>query len=78
MRPEPLFLTHLTWQNRAVVFKIRLTPATGFAILETYFSLSASFLNEAASETDSTHSAMIAGKLMDISIPALLWSYDTI
>ena len=78
MIPEPLFPTHLTSKNRAAFFKIPLTPATGFAILQTYLSQSASFLGEDASEPNSTHSATSAGKLINISIPAILWSFDTI
>ena len=78
MIPEPLFRKHLTWQNRAVFFKIRLTPATGFAILQTYLFLNASFLGEDASESNSTYSSAMPGKLINISIPAILWSFDTI
>ena len=74
-RGVPVVPTHLTWQNRAVVFKGRLTPATGFAILETYLSRSTSFLEEDARESNAIHSAMIAEKRINISIPAYLWSY---
>ena len=78
MISEPLFPTHLTSKNRAAFFKIRLTSATGFAILQTYLSQSAAFLEEDASESNSTHSATIARKLINISLPAILWSFDTI
>lgn len=33
---------------------------------------------ENASELNSTHSETIAGKPMNISTPAILWSFDTI
>ena len=78
MISEPLYLKHLTSQNRTVLLKIRLTPTTGFAMLETYLFTYASFLKENASEFNITHSLTIAGKLINISIPAILWSYDTI
>ena len=78
MIPEPLFPKHLTSQNQAVFFKIRLTLATGFAILQTYLSQSASVLEDDASEPNAIHSSTSAGKLINISIPAILWSFDTI
>ena len=79
MIPKPLFLKRLTSQNRAVLFKIRLTPAISFAILQTYLYPSASVvLEEDASESNANHSSTSAGKIMNISIPAILWSFDTI
>ena len=38
----------------------------------------AAFIEGAASERNTTHSATIAGKLINISLPAILWSFDTI
>ena len=78
MIPESLCPNSLTSQNRVVLLKIRLTPTTGFAMLETYLFINASFLEENVSEFNLTHSLTITGKLINISIPAILWSYDTI
>ena len=78
MIPESLCPNSLTSQNRVVLLKIGLTPTTGFAMLETYLFTYASFLEENANEFNVTHSLTITGKLMHISIPAILWSYDTI
>ena len=55
-----------------------LTSATDFAILQTRLSLNASFLKDDASELNSTYSETIAGNLINISTPAILWSFDTI
>ncbi len=55
-----------------------LTSPTGFAILLTCLSLNASFLKDDASELNLTHSETIAGNLINISTPAILWSFDTI
>ena len=78
MTPEILLLKLLTSQNPAVFFKIGLTPATGFAILSTCLSLTASFLKENASESNLNPSLGVAGKSINISLPAILWSFDTI
>jgi len=47
--------------------KIGLTPLTDIAILQTNVPESTSF-----------HSSVIAGKLINISIPAIMRSFDTI
>jgi hypothetical protein len=78
MIPKSLCPNSLTSQNRAVLLKIGLTPTTGFAMLETYLFTYASFIEENTSEFNLTHSSTITGKLINISIPAILWSYDTI
>ena len=57
---------------------IPLTSAIGFAILSTCLSLSASFLKDDASELNLIRSETMAGKLINISTPAILWSFDTI
>ena len=58
--------------------KIFTHPLAGFAILQTRRSFRASFFEENASESNATHSETIAGKLIDISIPAILWSYGRV
>ena len=54
------------------------SPISGLPIVGANRARDFSFFKEDASERNTTHSATIAGKLINISIPAILWSFDTI
>ena len=76
MIPYPPVPNELLFRKTGIVsLKTWLTTATGFAILWTRLSL---FLKEDDSDPNSTHSSTMVAKLINISIPTILWSFDTI
>ena len=78
MIPNLLFQTHIIQPNRGSFLENRIDNCYLFCYSLKMFTVNRIISQRNGSDSNSTHSSTIVAKLINISIPAILWSFDTI